>query len=261
MPTDLYRDTAGEIEARDTAKRRELTTEERRETSPDYGSEDTVFAEDGDGYAMSRSEQDSVKEQLREHQSELSNMKAVATIRDNGWKGMSTGAFRQKIVNDLKKTGYHVDNPSIGLIDFDEKLLNRSLNYIQTDAEAAAYQALPQVLKRGIEISGHGNHKGRDYETLTIAAPVELNGKRGNMAVVVMKTKGNRYKVHRILTPEGEAFALPEMTNAEPNTVGTVTSGSQSLGGSAPAISSASEADAAISTNVTGSCQKHCIRL
>ena len=249
MPTDLYRDTAGEIEARDTAKRRELTTEERRETSPDYGSEDTVFAEDGDGYAMSRSEQDSVKEQLREHQSELSNMKAVATIRDNGWKGMSTGAFRQKIVNGLKKTGYHVDNPSIGLIDFDEKLLNRSLNYIQTDAEAAAYQALPQVLKRGIEISGHGNHKGRDYETLTIAAPVELNGKRGNMAVVVMKTKGNRYKVHRILTPEGEAFALPEMTNAEPNTVGTVTSGSQSLGGSAPAISSASEADAAISTN------------
>ena len=245
MPTDLYRDTAGEIEARDTAKRRELTTEERRETSPDYGSEDTVFAEDGDGYAMSRSEQDSVKEQLREHQSELSNMKAVATIRDNGWKGMSTGAFRQKIVNDLKKTGYHVDNPSIGLIDFDEKLLNRSLNYIQTDAEAAAYQALPQVLKRGIEISGHGNHKGRDYETLTIAAPVELNGKRGNMAVVVMKTKGNRYKVHRILTPEGEAFALPEMTNAELNTVGTVTSGSQSLGGSAPAISSASEASVA----------------
>lgn len=240
MPTDLYRDTAGEIEARDVSKRRELRTQERREISPDYGSEDTVFADGGDGYAMSQSEQDSVKKQLREHQDALNNMKAVATIRDNGWKGMSTGAFRKKIVNDLKKTGYRVDNPSIGVIDFDEKLLNRILNYIQTDAEAAAYQALPQVLKRGIEISGHGNHKGRDYETLTIAAPVELNGKRGNMAVVVMKTKGNRYKVHRILTPEGEAFALPEMTNAELNTVGAVTSGSQSLGGSAPAISSAS---------------------
>jgi hypothetical protein len=249
VPSELYYNTAGEIEARDAANRRSMSDWTRKMVPPDYGDENTVFADDGDGYAMSRSEQDSVKEQLREHQSELNNMKAVATIRDNGWKGMSTGTFRQKIVNDLKKTGYHVDNPSIGLIDFDEKLLNRSLNYIQTDAEAAAYQALPQVLKRGIEISGHGNHKGRDYETLTIAAPVELNGKRGNMAVVVMKTKGNRYKVHRILTPEGEAFALPEMTNAEPNTVGTVTSGSQSLGGSAPAISSASEADAAISTN------------
>lgn len=52
MPTDLYRDTAGEIEARDTAKRRELTAQERRETSPDYGSEDTVFANDEDSYSV-----------------------------------------------------------------------------------------------------------------------------------------------------------------------------------------------------------------
>lgn len=245
VPSELYYNTAGEIEARDVSVRRMLTAEQRVEKSPAYGDENTVFADSGDGYAMSQSEQDSVKDQLREHQDTLNNMKAVATVCDNGWKGMSTGVFRHKIVNDLKKTGYRVDNPDIGVVEFDEKLLNRSLNYIQTDAEAAAYQALPQVLKRGIEISGHGGHKGRGYETLTIAAPVELNGKRGNMAVVVMRTKGNRYKVHRILTPEGTAFALPEMTNAEPNTVGTFTNGSQSLGGSAPAISSAFEASVA----------------
>lgn len=52
MPTDLYRDTAGEIEARDTAERRELTAQERRETSPDYGSEDTVFANGEDSYSV-----------------------------------------------------------------------------------------------------------------------------------------------------------------------------------------------------------------
>lgn len=52
MPTDLYRDTVGEIEARDTAKRRELTAQERRETSPDYGSEDTVFANGEDSYSV-----------------------------------------------------------------------------------------------------------------------------------------------------------------------------------------------------------------
>ena len=52
MPTDLYRDTAGEIEARDTAKRRKLTAQERRETSPDYGSEDTVFANGEDSYSV-----------------------------------------------------------------------------------------------------------------------------------------------------------------------------------------------------------------
>ena len=238
--TRLYKNTAGEIEARDVANRRELTAEERRKKAPDLGDENTVFAEDGESYAMNWDEKDSVKKQLREHQDELNNMNVVAVIHDNGWRGMQVGKFREKIISGLRKTGYRVDNPNIGVIEFNEKLLNRSLNYIQTDAETAAYQALPQVLKRGIEISGHGDHKGRGYETITIAAPIELNGERGNMAVVVMRTKGNRYKVHRVLTTEGKTFALPEMTNAEPTTVGTITNGSQSLGGSAPAISSAS---------------------
>lgn len=43
----------------------------------------------------------------------------------------------------------------------------------------------------------------------------------------------------------GQQEQTAEMTNAEPTTVGAITSGSQSLGGSAPAISSASEASAA----------------
>ena len=42
---DLYYDTAGEIEARDTARRRTMTAEERRATMPNTGNEDTVFTE------------------------------------------------------------------------------------------------------------------------------------------------------------------------------------------------------------------------
>ena len=45
MASDLYRDTAGEIEARDAAKRRNLTAQQRADTIPDYGNEDTVFAD------------------------------------------------------------------------------------------------------------------------------------------------------------------------------------------------------------------------
>ena len=46
--TRLYKNTAGEIEARDVANRRELTAEERRKKAPDLGDENTVFAEDGE---------------------------------------------------------------------------------------------------------------------------------------------------------------------------------------------------------------------
>ena len=42
----MYRNTAGEIEARDAESRRRLTAEERRATPPDLGDENTVFADD-----------------------------------------------------------------------------------------------------------------------------------------------------------------------------------------------------------------------
>ena len=45
----LYRNTAGEIEARDVAGRRRMTAEERRQTPPALGDENTVFAEGSGG--------------------------------------------------------------------------------------------------------------------------------------------------------------------------------------------------------------------
>lgn len=47
----LYRNTAGEIEARDVTARRKMSEEQRRNTMPDTGNEDTVFAERGSGDA------------------------------------------------------------------------------------------------------------------------------------------------------------------------------------------------------------------
>ena len=49
---ELYQNTAGEIEARDVTARRQLTPEQRRETMPNTGDENTVFADAGDSYSM-----------------------------------------------------------------------------------------------------------------------------------------------------------------------------------------------------------------
>ena len=81
-PYDLYRNTAGEIEARDVANRLDMTDEERMATPPDLGDENTVFAEDsGTYFAMSAEEQAGIREQLREHQSELNEMPPVGKVR------------------------------------------------------------------------------------------------------------------------------------------------------------------------------------
>lgn len=61
----LYRNTAGEIEARDTAARRNLTAQERREYPVDYGDENTVFAEDGaDAFSIERTKEMSWEKQI-----------------------------------------------------------------------------------------------------------------------------------------------------------------------------------------------------
>ena len=50
VPSELYYNTAGEIEARDAANRRPMSSETRKRIKPDYGNGDTVFAngEDSD---------------------------------------------------------------------------------------------------------------------------------------------------------------------------------------------------------------------
>lgn len=44
-PKDLYRNTSGEIEARDSATRQTMTPEQRKNTPPDLGDENTVFVD------------------------------------------------------------------------------------------------------------------------------------------------------------------------------------------------------------------------
>lgn len=239
--SDLYYNTAGEIEARDAAKRRAMTAEQRRAAAPDIGDEDVVFTGGGEfGYAMSADEQAGIKEQLRMHQEELNNMEPATVINRDDMSGLTASQARVRLSGELKKTGYKVDRPGFGVIQFEEKEINNSLNYKEEtaaaeDARRTAMLALPQVLKRGKEISGHRDHKGRGYGTVTIAAPVVINGKRGNMAVVVRETKGNRYKVHRILTPDGGAFTLEKTDSAERYSVGGITDAVQTPGGTVPA--------------------------
>lgn len=52
VPSELYYNTAGEIEARDAANRRPMSSETRKRIKPDYGSEDTVFANGEDSYSV-----------------------------------------------------------------------------------------------------------------------------------------------------------------------------------------------------------------
>ena len=208
---EQYKNTAGEIEARDVENRLNLTAEERKNTRPDIDKSDVVFAEGGVlHYSAKESNNSSIKQQLREH---LEEVNALSPVADVNYVPTDKKTLRSQVEQEFKKFGYAVDRQGFGIIEIGEGYINQSLDYLNTEAEKAAIWTVPKVLKRGIEISGHKDHKGRSYGTVTIAAPVSINGKVGNVAVTVKMTGKNRYSTHRILMPDGSEFVFEENKN------------------------------------------------
>ena len=164
-----------------------------------------------------------VKDQLRNSQETLNNLEPATTVTVPAeYHQMDKASKLRWIENKLRPTGFSVDRKGFGVIEFAMKRIKQAFRYFKPGSvEDAAFEAIPYVLEKGIEISSHDNHKGRDYGTVTFAAPVIINGERGNMAVVVKQTAGNNYKVHRILTPDGSEFSFQDIENkAEPTAAG-----------------------------------------
>lgn len=214
---EFYRNTAGEIEARDTTSRRRMSAEERKNTPPELGDADTVFA-DGNGVSMeidadSDTEILHLKDQLRAAAGRLKEMRPVASVQ-------STGAFMARLSDRramaLQKLNANkkVDRQNFGEIRLDDASIRKGIKYVRDAADLAAFEAVPAVLKRGIQINHHEQHKGgkvsstQNVESWTFAAPITMNGRLGHLAVVVQKTKDMAYKAHKMLTPDGKAFVL-----------------------------------------------------
>lgn len=214
MPGELYHNTAGEIEARDAASRRTLTAEERKNKAPDLGDENTVFAEDeASGRWYSAEEYDpetaSIKEQIAHSKDELNKMSPVSekTVPKNLLS--KTDAYNWA-VKELERINYSVYRNGVGEIRISRKDINKGLKYAKTPEERAAIALVPDVLKYGREIGAHENHKGRSKSTITFAAPVVMNGVRGNMAVMVNKNSDS-YNAHRIVLPDGRVFKFSDV--------------------------------------------------
>ena len=159
-----------------------------------------VFNED-------ESTEKSIKNQLKENLEKLNSMNIVASLKDVK-KFKSKQDVIEWAMSKLQNTGFKVNRSGFGEIIFDRKRIQNGLRYLKTNEERIAYAFVPQVLTDGTQIGYHPKHKGRDYDTITFAAPVEINGVRGNMAVVVRSEGKNYYKVHRLVLPDGSQFSF-----------------------------------------------------
>ena len=232
--SELYEATSGEIEARDTANRVEYNSEQRKNTRPDIDRKDVVFAEGGISYfaknnKVTKEDQLTIKEQIKAHLSQLNNMESVVTINSKGRDNRNDSKIKEEVSAEYKKIGNGVDRQNFGFIELLKDEVSVALTYLKSDAEIAAFAAVPKVLKRGIEIDHHKSHKDRGYDSWTFSAPVTINGKKGFVGVVVRKTGKYRYKTHRIVATDGSEFILIK-EDAEAKNLGFTTKTNDSKG-------------------------------
>jgi len=162
---------------------------------------------------MTVSDAQYIKDQIRDNQN---NLNALPTIATYHVKPVNTGkhGWKKRLASELVKfykiIGTSINRQGFGDVIITPRILADALRYITNNGEAAAFYVAHKVIKHGIMIGYHTNHKDRSLDTITFAAPVEINRKRANMAVVVKVAGRNIYKTHRILTPDGKLFLLDE---------------------------------------------------
>lgn len=150
------------------------------------------------------SETANIRQQINNATTKLNAMDVVYSGKISQKFGSKT-EWKQWAVSELKKYGFHADREGFGDILFPDKSIYDAIDHLTSTEEIMSIVAIYRVLKRGVQIGEHSNHKTRQKQTVTFAAPIEINETRGNMAVVV-NLKNNKYYVHRVFLPDGSKF-------------------------------------------------------
>ena len=211
LPGDLYRDTAGEIEARDAAARRGLTAEERRGRKPDTGDENTVFADGGVSYSIANTRDMPWKDQVRGYFSNDGTVKSSDSLYlgessvegvDNAPMYIPTSVITKAIRPPKGSRSAHALSQK-NILNLQEGIKNapvvidnparNSIVYVTADQDSAGNYIIA-ALDKSNDLYGETAHKvtsihGRE----NIAAMLE---KLGDDATIFVK---NENKLNRML--------------------------------------------------------------
>ena len=211
LPGDLYRDTAGEIEARDAAARRGLTAEERRNRKPDTGDENTVFADGGVSYSIANTRDMPWKDQVRGYFSNDGTIKSSDSLYlgessvegvDNAPMYIPTSVITKAIRPPKGSRSAHALSQK-NILNLQEGIKNapvvidnparNSIVYVTADQDSAGNYIIA-ALDKSNDLYGETAHKvtsihGRE----NIAAMLE---KLGDDATIFVK---NENKLNRML--------------------------------------------------------------
>ena len=135
----------------------------------------------------------------------VAEMEPVAEVSGEEFKKGEKDLITQ-VTEFFNGLGNEVYNPQLGDVMLTRRGAKSDIAHGIGRKKAAAFAAVPDILKNGRVIDYQVDWKGRNYDTAVVAAPITIAGEPYMAGVVLTRTDSeNRFYVHEVLTEKGTA--------------------------------------------------------
>lgn len=135
----------------------------------------------------------------------VAEMEPVAEVSGEEFKKGEKDLITQ-VTEFFDGMGNEVYNPQLGDVMLTRRGAKSDIAHGIGRKKAAAFAAVPDILKNGRVIDYQVDWKGRNYDTAVVAAPITIAGEPYMAGVVLTRTDSeNRFYVHEVLTEKGTA--------------------------------------------------------
>jgi len=140
----------------------------------------------------------------------------IGAIRTRNGEKPSDAARRWLAANPQN----NLVRPGLGRVVFDDKSIDDTLSHKFGEAKLNALVAVPDVVRRGVELYAGKNWDGRPLFNRVIAAPIMLNGDRYILFVRLRRNMTDPNAHDRFYVHEAELERLVENDEANPDKSG-----------------------------------------
>lgn len=130
---------------------------------------------------------------------EVARMESVESLRGDEFKMGVKGELVKAVSEYFNSIGNKVENHEIGSVWLGKSGVKSDVGHGLGPDKTAAFKAVPAVIEQGKVVDIKYNWKKRGYDTVVIAAPVDIHAERYYMGVVAMKSSdSDRFYAHEV---------------------------------------------------------------
>ena len=203
-PFELYRDTAGEVEARNVQKRMNYTAEQRRAEKPDTGNGDTVFAVNGDSFSIDKDEKGNLFVKIDED--------ILDGVDEKDIKSTIRSEIKRRFPNGFVRDGWKIAQTRVGRGEFTNskytRMIERTAPQVYQDKMRMA-ASLDEIISVAKEVANEPANHERNDGILSF-----------NRSSVAMRVGGNDYNAEVVTAIKpGTHEIFYDIVNVQPGKI------------------------------------------